>query len=84
MEISTILVGRKDEKTVELREGSKWVGVGGGFEENLKRRLDTLSAKKVAKDSASDDLRVVNGNVLVRLRWSKELNVIPEQTMVRN
>ena len=47
-------------------------GVGEEFEEILRWRLDTLS-KKVAKDSTSDDLCVVDGSVVVRLRWSEEL-----------
>ena len=37
--------------------------MGEGFEEIL----------EIAKYSASDDLRVVDGSVVVRLRWCKEL-----------
>ena len=45
--------------------------MGEEFEEILKRRPDIMSEKQVAKDSASDDLGVVDGSVLVRFRWSR-------------
>ena len=60
-------------KSVRLRGGLKWGEVGKGFEEILRRRLDTLSKKKVAKDSVSDDLGVLEGSAVVWLQCSKEL-----------
>ena len=42
MEISSILAGEKDEKTVGLRGESEWGEVGEEFEAILTQSLDTL------------------------------------------
>ena len=42
------------------------------MDESLRRRLDTLSEKNAAKDSARDDLGVEDGSVVVCLRCIKK------------
>ena len=46
--------------------------MGEGSDESLRRRVETLSAKNEAKDSARDGLGVEDGSELVCLRCSKE------------
>ena len=46
--------------------------MGEGLDESLRRRVETLSEKNVAKDSARDGLGVEDGSEVVCLRCSKE------------
>ena len=75
LEISSIFAGEKDKKT-EIASGSEWDGVGAGFEEILRWRLDTLSEKKEVEDLASNYLGIADGSVIVQLLWSKELILV--------
>ena len=43
-----------------------------GLDESLRRRVETLSEKNEAKDSARDDLGVEDGSEVVCSRCSKE------------
>ena len=51
--------------------------MGEGLDESLRRRVNTLSEKNEAKDSARDGLSVEGGSVVVCLRCSEEF-VFPE------
>ena len=46
--------------------------MGEGLDESLRRRVDTLSVKNEAKDSARDGFGVEDESVVVCLRCSKE------------
>ena len=46
--------------------------MGEGLDESLRRRVDTLSEKNEAKNSARDGLGVDDGSMVVCLRCSKE------------
>ena len=46
--------------------------MGERSDESLRRRVETLSEKNEAKDSARDDLGVDDGSEVVCLRCSKE------------
>ena len=46
--------------------------MGEGLDESLRRRVETLSKKNEAKDSARDSLDVEDGSEVVCLRCSKE------------
>ena len=46
--------------------------MGEGLDESLRRRLESLSEKNEAKDSARDGLGIVVGRDVVYLRCSKE------------
>ena len=45
------------------------------LDESLRRRVNTLSEKNEAKNSARDGLNVENGNEVVCLRCSKEFMI---------
>ena len=47
--------------------------MGEGLDESLRPRVETLSEKNEAKDSARDGLGVEDGSEVVCLRCSKEL-----------
>ena len=49
--------------------------MGEGLDESLRRRVETLSEKNEAKDSARDGLGVEDGSEAVCLRYSKEFYV---------
>ena len=51
-----------------------------GLDESLRRRLETLSKKSEAKDSARDGLGVEDGSEVVCLRCSKEFIFFSEET----
>ena len=46
--------------------------MGEGLDESLKRRVDTLSERNEAKDSARDGLGVDDGSEVVCLRCNKK------------
>ena len=46
--------------------------MGEGLDESLRRRMETLSEKNEAKDSARDGLSVEDGSEVVCLRCSEE------------
>ena len=48
----------------------------------MRRRLNTISEKNEAKDSARDGLGTVDGNDVVYLRCSKEFVFFSEETWV--
>ena len=55
--------------------------MGEGSDEVLRRRVETLSEKNEAKDSARDGLGFEDGSEVVCLRCRKEF-VFPEETWV--
>ena len=56
--------------------------MGEGLDESLRRRVDTLSEKNEAKDSARDGLNVKDGSEVVCLQFRKEFMFFPEETWV--
>ena len=55
----------KMQKLFGLQGRIDWSGMGEGLKKRLRQRLDILSEKNEAKDSASDDLIRMNGSVVV-------------------
>ena len=47
--ISSIDAGGNDDKTLEVRGGLEWGGIGEGLDERLRQRLETISQKNEAK-----------------------------------
>ena len=56
--------------------------MGEWLDASLRRRVNTLSEKNEAKDSARDGVGVEDGSEVVCLRCSKELMFFPEKTWV--
>ena len=83
--ISLIDAEGKDDKNLGVRMrfgGLEWGGIVKGLDESLRQRLETLSKKSDAQDSAKDGLGIVDGSEVVRLWFIQEFMFFPEEMWV--